>query len=182
MVRPAWIDDVLHFWFEECAPEQWFKKDEAFDRVLRDRFLALHADVSALELEACLADAETVLAATIVLDQFSRNMFRGTPGAFATDRKALGLAEAATMRGFDQKMPEKRRQFIYLPLQHAEDAVTQARSVRLFASLGVEGLRSAEAHKVIIDRFGRFPHRNAILGRVSTPEEVEFLAGPDSSF
>jgi uncharacterized protein (DUF924 family) len=182
MDRPAWVDDVLHFWFEECAPEQWFKKDEAFDRALRGRFLALHGEVSALELGACLAHAETALAATIVLDQFSRNMFRGTPGAFAMDGKALSLADAAVAHGFDRQMPEKRRQFFYLPFEHAEDAATQARSVQLFAPLGAEDLRWAEAHKVIIDRFGRFPHRNAILGRASTSEEVEFLAGPGSSF
>jgi uncharacterized protein (DUF924 family) len=182
MANPAWVGDVLRFWFEECVPEQWFKKDDTFDQVLRSGFLALHAEVSTLALEACLTDADTALAAAIVLDQFSRNMFRDTPDAFATDAKALAIVEAAIARDLDQRVSEERRKFFYLPFEHAEDAATQARSVQLFASLGAEDLRWAEAHKAIIDRFGRFPHRNEALGRVSTPEEIEFLAGPGSSF
>jgi uncharacterized protein (DUF924 family) len=178
----GWAADVLHFWFEETASEQWFKRDDAFDQALRQRFLPLHATIAALANEACLADASTALAATIVLDQFSRNMFRGTPAAFAQDPKALAIAQTAIARGFDTTLPEKRRQFLYLPFEHAEDAAAQARSVALFATLGEEYLRWAEAHKVIIDRFGRFPHRNAILGRTSTPQEIEFLRGPGSSF
>ena len=181
-IRPGWADAVLRFWFEETTKEQWFKRDDAFDEALRQRFLSVHASVAALPLEACLADAGTLLAATIVLDQFSRNMFRGTPAAFALDAKALAIAQAAIVRGFDASLPETRRQFFYLPFEHAEDAGAQARSVALFAPLGEDYLRWAEAHKVIIDRFGRFPHRNAVLGRTSTPEEIEFLEGPGSSF
>jgi uncharacterized protein (DUF924 family) len=135
-----------------------------------------------LASEQCLVDADTALAATIVLDQFSRNMFRGTAAAFAADTKALAIAEAALARGFDRGLPDARRQFFYLPFEHSEDAEVQKRSVELFATLGPEALRWADAHKVIIDRFGRFPHRNAVLGRVSTPEELEFLSGPNSSF
>src|SRR5215207_9103757 len=156
--HPAWAADVLRFWFEECTPEQWFKRNDAFDAALRQRFLSVHASVAALAVEECLADAGTALAATIVLDQFSRNMFRGTPAAFATDGRALAIAQAAIARGYDAEMPETRRQFFYLPFEHAEDAGAQARSVALFATLGEEALRWAEAHKVIIDRFGRFPH------------------------
>ncbi len=181
-IPPSWAADVLHFWFEETPPERWFKRDDAFDQALRQRFLPLHATIAALANEACLADAGTALAATIVLDQFSRNMFRGTPAAFALDPKALAIAQAAIARGFDATVPEKRRQFFYLPFEHAEDAAAQARSVALFATLGEEYLRWAEAHKVIIDRFGRFPHRNAVLGRTSTAEEIAFLEGPGSSF
>jgi uncharacterized protein (DUF924 family) len=181
-IRPAWADEVLRFWFEETTKEQWFKRDDAFDEALRQRFLSLHASVATLSLEACLADADTALAATIVLDQFSRNMFRGTPAAFALDAKALAIAQAAIAHGLDAGMPEIRRQFFYLPFEHAEDADAQARSAALFATLGEDYLRWAEAHKIIIDRFGRFPHRNAILGRASTPEEIEFLRGPGSSF
>ena len=181
-IRSSWADEVLRFWFEETAKEQWFKRDDAFDEALRRRFLPVHANVAALATEACLTDASTALAATIVLDQFSRNMFRGTPAAFATDAKALAIAQAAIARGFDAGVPETRRQFFYLPFEHAEDADVQARSVALFAPLGTEHLRWAEAHKVIIGRFGHFPHRNAILGRTSTPEEIEFLRGPGSSF
>lgn len=182
MDRESWVGEVLRFWFEECVPEQWFKQDEAFDQTLRARFGAVHAQVMALAQELCLTDADSALAATIVLDQLSRNMFRGTPAAFAADAKALGIAEAAVTRGFDQHLPDARRQFLYLPFEHAEDAAAQQRSVALFAALDPEALRWAEAHRVVIERFGRFPHRNAILGRVSTPEEIEFLAGPGSSF
>ena len=181
-MQPGWADEVLRFWFEETAKEQWFKRDDAFDATLRQRFLALHASIAALALEACLADAGTALAATIVLDQFSRNMLRGRPEAFAMDTKALAIAQGAIARGFDADVPEARRQFFYLPFEHAEDAGAQARSVALFATLGEDFLRWAEAHKVIIDRFGRFPHRNAVLGRASTPEEIAFLQEPNSSF
>jgi uncharacterized protein (DUF924 family) len=178
----GWADAVLRFWFEETTKEQWFKRDDAFDATLRQSFLALHASVAALAREACLVDAGTALAATIVLDQFSRNMLRGTPAAFAKDAKALAIAQEAIARGFDADVPEGRRQFFYLPFEHAEDAGAQARSVALFATLGKDYLRWAEAHKVIIDRFGRFPHRNAVLGRVSTPQEIAFLQEPGSSF
>jgi uncharacterized protein (DUF924 family) len=181
-ISAGWAADVLRFWFEECRPEQWFKRDDALDQTLRERFLVLHAGIAALENEACLVDTYTALAATIVLDQFSRNMFRGNPAAFAQDPKALAIATGAIASGFDTIMPENRRQFFYLPFEHAEDASAQARSITLFATLGEDYLRWAEAHKVIIDRFGRFPHRNAILGRVSTPEEIEFLRSPNSSF
>jgi len=182
MKHRDWVAGVLRFWFEECAPEQWFEKDEAFDAAVRARFLELHARVARLAPEECLGDAETALAATIVLDQFPRNVFRDTPGAFATDANALAIALVAIARGLDVRVPEARRKFFYLPLMHAEDADAQARSVQLFAPLNEDDLRWAKAHKAIIDRFGRFPHRNAILGRVSTPEEVEFLASPGSSF
>jgi uncharacterized protein (DUF924 family) len=178
----GWADDVLGFWFDTCKPEQWFKRDDAFDAALRQRFLALHAAAAALAVEDCLADRGTALAATIVLDQFSRNMFRGTPAAFAADTKALAIAEGAIMRGFDAGLPPERRQFFYLPFEHAENTGLQARCVELFAPLGTEYVRWAEPHKAIIDRFGRFPHRNTVLGRVSTPDEIAFLGGPDSSF
>ena len=181
-VMPGWAGEVLRFWFEETAKEQWFKRDDAFDQALRARFLALHASIAALDIEACLDDAGTALAATIVLDQFSRNMFRGTPAAFAMDAKALAIAQASIARGFDAGVPETRRQFFYLPFEHAEDAVAQVRSVALFATLGEDYLRWAEAHKAIINRFGRFPHRNAVLGRTSTPEEIAFLREPGSAF
>jgi uncharacterized protein (DUF924 family) len=182
MPHAGWVSEVLRFWFEECLPEAWFKKDDAFDAVCRARFLELHAKVARLPDTACLADAGTALATIVVLDQLSRNMFRGTPAAFASDAKALRIAQGAVGLGFDRTVDDDRRQFFYLPFEHAEDGEAQARSVALFAALGPEALRWAEAHKVIIDRFGRFPHRNAIIGRVSTPEEERFLAGPGSSF
>jgi uncharacterized protein (DUF924 family) len=179
----GWAADIARFWFAEIAPELWFKKDEAFDQSLRDRFLAVHEAIAALPAESCLTDAETALSAVIALDQFPRNMFRGTPRAFATDAKAHELAEQAIARGFEVALSKDQRVFLYLPFEHAEDAAAQARCIELMAKLGdPELLKWAEAHKAIIDRFGRFPHRNAVLGRPSTPEEAEFLTQPGSSF
>jgi uncharacterized protein (DUF924 family) len=179
----SWAADVLRFWFDETEREQWFKKDEAFDQRVRDRFLGLHAQVAGLPVDACLADAESALAAVIACDQFPRNMFRGSPRAFATDGRALALAEAALARGWDAVMSDDQRLFLYLPFEHAEDRAAQARSVALMSKLADKDLaRWAEAHKAIIERFGRFPHRNAILGRASTPQETAFLEEPGSSF
>jgi len=173
----------LRFWFEETAPEQWFRQDAAFDASLRARFALTHEQVASLALDTCLGDASTALAAVIVLDQFSRNMFRGSPGAFASDAKALRLAQAAIDKGLDREVPANARLFFYLPFEHAEDSAVQERAVSLIASLAdPELVKWAAAHKAIIDRFGRFPHRNVALGRVSTAEERDFLEEPGSSF
>ena len=179
----TWAANVLHFWFEEATPEQWFNKDEAFDQRLRDRFLALHEQVANLSAGACMASRETALAAVIVCDQFPRNLFRGTPRAFATDAKALALADEILARGWDAGMTDNQRLFLYLPFEHAENPAAQARCVALISTLADADLTHwARAHQAVIARFGRFPHRNAILGRVSTPEELEFLRQPGSSF
>jgi uncharacterized protein (DUF924 family) len=173
----------LEFWFEQTEPDRWFEKDPAFDASIRERFLGLHENLVSRGNNGLLADAQTALAAVIVLDQMSRNMFRDTPRAFAADPQALGLAAAAIARGFDAGLSKDRRMFLYLPFEHAEDRQSQTRSVALMASLGdPEWQKWAEAHKAIIDRFGRFPHRNGILGRISTPQETEFLKQPDSDF
>jgi uncharacterized protein (DUF924 family) len=173
----------LKFWFEQTEPDQWFKKDPAFDASTRERFLGLHEALVSCENHNLLADAQIALAAVIVLDQMSRNMFRDTPRAFATDALALWLAEAAIARGFDAGLTKDQRIFLYLPFQHSEDRQLQARGVALMASLGdAEQSKWAEGHRAIVDRFGRFPHRNRILGRASTPEETEFLKQPGSSF
>src|SRR5262245_58592235 len=178
-----WVGGVLRFWFEETRPKQWFEKGEAFDAEVRRRFLALHEALAAQPAASLLTDARTVLAAVIVFDQMSRNMFRGSPRAFATDGKALELADAAIARGFDAGLSKDERMFLYLPFEHAESGEAQVRSVALTGSLGDPELTKwAEAHKAVIDRFGRFPHRNAALGRPSTPEEIDFLKGPGSSF
>jgi uncharacterized protein (DUF924 family) len=183
MATEDWVGDVLRFWFEETKSQQWFEKSEAFDAEVRRRFLTLHEAVAARPAQALLADARMALAAIVVLDQMSRNMFRGSPRAFAADAKALELAVAAIAQGFDRGMTKDERLFLYLPFEHAESREMQARSVVLMAGLGDPELtRYAEAHRVIIDRFGRFPHRNAMLGRPSTPEEIEFLTQPGSSF
>ena len=179
----GWVGEVLQFWFEQTEPDQWFEKDPTFDASIRERFLGLHEILVSRGNDGLLADARTALAAVIVLDQMSRNMFRDTPRAFATDLQALRVSEAAIVRGFDAGLTKDQRMFLYLPFEHSEDRQSQARSVALMASLGDPELQKwAEAHRAIVDRFGRFPHRNSVLGRTSTPEETEFLEQPDSSF
>lgn len=178
-----WVSEVLKFWFEETQPEQWFKKDAAFDGAVRSRFLNLHAELASRAQQELLGDERSALAAVIVFDQMSRNMFRDTPAAFASDAVALALAQEAIARGLDRRLSKAERVFLYLPFEHAEDSRTQARCVALMASLDDPDLSKwATAHQGIIDRFGRFPHRNAILGRTSTREELEFLSQPSSSF
>jgi uncharacterized protein (DUF924 family) len=179
----AWVGEVLNFWFEETEREQWFAKNPAFDATIRERFLGLHEVLVSRGNAGFLVDAQTALAAVIVLDQMSRNMFRDTPRAFAADPLALWVAEAAIVRGFDAGLTKDQRMFLYLRFEHAEDREAQARCVELMTSLGDPELQKwAEAHRAIVDRFGRFPHRNAVLGRISTAEETEFLKKPDSSF
>ena len=183
MAGGTWATDVLRFWFEETAPDQWFKKDDAFDQSVRAHFRQTHEHVASLSREDCSTDPDTALAAIIVLDQFSRNMFRGTTRAFASDPQALRIAETAIANGFDRQVSAGVRLFFYLPFEHAEDGEAQARSVALITALAdPELVKWAEAHKAVIDRFGRFPHRNAILGRTSTLQELEFLQLPGSAF
>ena len=139
--------------------------------------------VAAIPEDDLLADAKTALAAVIVLDQFSRNMFRSTPSAFANDAKALAIVQKALAKGFAEKLSTEEQLFLYLPFEHQENIDAQARSVELISALGDPELtKYAQAHKNVIDQFGRFPHRNAILGRISTAEELEFLKEPGSSF
>jgi len=183
MLNPEWSADVLSFWFDQCGSGCWFSKDPAFDATVRRRFLALHDALARVADDQLLANARTALAAVIVFDQMSRNMFRDTPRAFATDPRALAVAQEALARSFDAELSKEERMFLYLPFEHAEDCVAQARCVALMATLGDAELNKwAEAHRSIVDRFGRFPHRNEVLGRVSTPEETEFLTKPGSSF
>ncbi len=177
------IDEVLAFWFEELTPDDWFGGGDEVDDRIRGRFLALHEALRDEVPESWRATARGVLAAVIALDQFPRNMYRSSHEAFAADPAALALATEAVERGLDRAMSIDERKFLYLPFEHSEDPAVQARSVELFASLDDEDtLGYAVRHKEIIDRFGRFPHRNEVLGRKSTPEEVEFLKEPDSSF
>lgn len=179
----TWVREVLRFWFEEATPEQWFRKDDAFDAAMRARFLALHERLQARPVEDFLDDAETAMAAVIVFDQMSRNMFRGTARAFASDASALIIADTAIARGYEAALSKEQRQFLYLPFEHAENLAAQERCVVLMQGLGdAELVKWAEAHRGIIARFGRFPHRNQALGRASTPEEIAFLKEPGSSF
>jgi uncharacterized protein (DUF924 family) len=181
--QTGWTDEVLRFWFAELPREQWFAGGAALDEQIRSRFRDLHRMVAATPDDALLSDTRTALAAVIVLDQFSRNMFRGSPSAFENDAKALTIAEAALAKGFDGGLTRDERLILYLPFEHHEDVDAQARCVELFCALGDPELtKYAQAHKDIIDRFGRFPHRNVILGRRSTAEELEFLKGPGSAF
>ena len=177
------IDEVLRFWFEELTPDDWFGGGDAVDERIRERFLALHESLRERVPESWRATPRGMLAAVIALDQFPRNLYRGDPRAFAADPAALALATEAIERGLDRAMSVDERKFLYLPFEHSEDPAVQARSVELFAALQNEDtLGYALRHKEIIDRFGRFPHRNEVLGRESTPEEIEFLKEPDSSF
>lgn len=178
-----WADEVLDFWFRELDREAWFTKSEATDTLVRDRFLALHNQLVREVSSQSPLDSRATLAAVIAFDQFPRNMFRGTPRAFATDPAALALARQAVDAGLDRGFSKDERMFLYLPFEHSEQARDQTQSLALFASLDDPELtRYAQAHKAIVDRFGRFPHRNAILGRVATAEETEFLKQPGSSF
>ena len=183
MKNPARIEEVLKFWFDELSPDDWFEVDEAVDSHIRARFQELHESLREQVPETWRSSARGCLAAVIVLDQFPRNMYRGTSHAFAADSAALSLANEALMRGFDRELPVDERKFLYMPFEHSEDPADQVRSIELFGSLENElDLDYARRHKEIIDRFGRFPHRNAVLGRISSPEEIEFIIEPGSSF
>lgn len=181
-VEPAWVGDVLRFWFEEVAHADWFKKNDALDAQIRDHFLTLHARLLAEDGHG-LETPRAMLAAVIVLDQFSRNIFRNDTRAYAADPLARRIARSVIDQGLDAAMAAQEKRFLYLPFEHSEDASDQRLSVKLIEPLSdPEMTKYAIAHQVIIDRFGRFPHRNAILGRRSTPEEIEFLKLPMSSF
>jgi uncharacterized protein (DUF924 family) len=175
-MQSDWVEQVTRYWFEELRPEAWFRKDARVDDAIRERFAALHDEVAQLR-PAQLATAHACLAAVIVLDQFSRNMFRGSPRAFATDPLALAISQHAIACGLDQQLTRQQRWFLYMPFQHSEDRAVQARSIELFTQLNdPENLGYARQHQEVIDRFGRFPHRNEVLGRESTAAEREFVA------
>ena len=179
---PAWVRDVLHFWFSELDPSDWFSGEPVVDRRIRERFLALHGQLAG-NAGAGASGASALLAAVIVLDQFSRNLFRGDARAFASDALARRLAGRAIAAGYDGRMQREERYFLYLPFEHSEDPADQARAVELISQLGCEEwTRYALAHKALIDRFGRFPHRNAALGRVSSAEEIAAMRQPLGAF
>lgn len=174
---------VIDFWFKEINPANWWKKDRAFDEQLRERFGDWHAAAICCELYSWRNHPEGRLAEIIVLDQFSRNLFRDSAQAFTNDTLALALAQEAIFNRADQGVDEQRRSFFYLPFMHSESQAIHEVAVRLFSQPGLESSLEYELkHKAIIDRFGRYPHRNQALGRNSTPEELEFLKQPGSSF
>jgi uncharacterized protein (DUF924 family) len=178
--------EILDFWFGDQGQQrpEWFRKDEAFDTSIRQRFGSLVERALAGErLDANDDAAHSALARVLLLDQFTRNIYRGTPRAFAGDALALTTARAMVARGEDVELSTLQRVFVYLPFEHAEDLAMQHESLRLFEQLGDAGfLDYARRHAVVVERFGRFPHRNAILGRISTPEEIEYLKQPGSGF
>jgi uncharacterized protein (DUF924 family) len=198
--------DVIQFWLGDLGPDgtasaehrqRWFKKDPAFDTEIRDRFLDTHRHLAKSALQDWLDSASGQLAAILVLDQFSRNMFRDTPEVYATDAKALSIAESMIEAGRDRTFAGDARVFVYMPLMHAEDVERQMRCCQLFEAFSQEAkaaghtalaerlganAKYADAHRDIVARFGRFPHRNAILGRTSSPEEKAFLETEHSGF
>ncbi|MBI3435985.1 MAG: DUF924 domain-containing protein [Proteobacteria bacterium] len=168
--------DVVAFWCE-AGPERWFKKDASFDAEIRARFLALYEAAAAHRLDAWETSAQGALALLLVLDQFPRNMFRDDARAFAADPQARTVAERAIARGHDRAVEPSLRTFFYLPFEHSEDIADQERCIRLFRAMAdAELLKWAQLHADIIHRFGRFPQRNDLLGRQSTPQELAFLA------
>ncbi len=198
---PAW-QQIVDLWFGALDADgyadgqhsaKWWKKDPAFDAMLRDRFESTHGEIVAGTCDAWLAEPAGRLAQVIVLDQFSRNMYRDTPGMYATDALALRIAAAGIAAGADRTLATAQRTFLYMPFMHSETLADQDRCVALFAAMRDElggpagerltgNVKFAIAHRDIVARFGRFPHRNAILGRTSTAEELAFLDQPGSAF
>ena len=175
--------EILSFWFDEIKPSQWWKKDSNFDQLIIDRFSTVHSQANHCELYTWRQTALGRLAEIIVLDQFSRNMFRGSPLSFASDALALALAQEAVTQGADMELDPQQRGFLYTPYMHSESADIHAYALSLYQERGTEGGFDFELkHKRIIDRFGRYPHRNIVLGRESTQEELDFLKEANSSF
>lgn len=169
---------ILEYWFEEIGPKGWWAgRSKDVDDTIRTRFLALWEEWRGRDADQFLGTAEKALAAIVLFDQFSRNMFRGDARAFATDALALTIAIGAIDRGFDTRLTDDERSFLYMPFQHSEDLAMQDRAVALFTELGnADNVKYAKAHREIIARYGRFPARNAALGRESQPEEAEAIA------
>jgi uncharacterized protein (DUF924 family) len=176
-------DTILHFWFEELTEKQHFTKDAALDALMAQRFGALLERAARCELFGWRATPAGRLAEIIVLDQFSRNVWRGTPRAFAQDALALALAQELVLRGDDAQLPVAQRRFAYMPYMHSESHLVHQVALRLFDQPGLEdNLRFERLHLAILERFGRYPHRNAILGRASTEQELAFLQEPGAGF
>ncbi|WP_038177389.1 MULTISPECIES: DUF924 family protein [Vibrio] len=183
MHTPIPPEDVIQFWFTELEAKDWFTTNLELDQKITTRFLPLVERAAQCELVSWRSSAQGRLAEVIVLDQFSRNIFRNTPRAFSQDPLALALAQEAIGLGLDQALSLEQRSFLYMPFMHSESRQIHQQAVLLFSTPGMENNHQFELkHKVIIDQFGRYPHRNEILGRESTPQEIAFLTQPDSSF
>jgi uncharacterized protein (DUF924 family) len=174
--------EILQFWFEDISPQVWFQISAEFDLEVKERFLSIYQMTRDGLSHHWAGDADGSLALCIVLDQFPRHMFRGLPQAYESDAKALNYSKQAIQKGFDQILDPVKRGFLYLPFQHSEDLAEQKRSVELFGKMERDnptGYRYAQRHLEAIEKFGRFPHRNQVLGRTSTPEELVFLKERD---
>lgn len=175
-IGPDWHRSVLTFWFEELKVEQWFKKDASVDEAITDRFGAVYETVRMMEIDTLIETPDKALAAIIVLDQFSRNMFRNDPRTFESDALALKVADRALAAGLDAEFDADQRHFLCMPFMHSESLADQDRAIALFEAIGKEeGVKYAKLHRDVIVKFGRFPHRNAVLGRQTTPEEQAHL-------
>ncbi len=175
--------EVIDFWFKEIEPSRWWVKDITFDKEITARFSELHQSAKQCELVHWRKTAQGRLAEVIVLDQFSRNMYRDTPQAFANDGIALALAQEAIADEADKKLTPLENSFLYMPFMHSESLVIHEKAVTLYQANGIaSNLEFERKHKDIIERFGRYPHRNIILNRQSTDEEILFLTQPNSSF
>lgn len=177
--------NIIKFWFEDTKPQQWFQVSEEFDALIKENFEESYENATAGILDDWRSDSDGALALCILLDQMPRNMFRGTPKAFATDKNALVIAKYAISKGLDQVLSPTKRRFIYLPFEHSENLGDQKRSVELFEKIKNDdplGYEYAVKHLDVVEKYGRFPHRNKILGRENTPEEEEYLAQPGAGF
>lgn len=180
---PDWQEKVLTFWFEKLGPEVWFVKDADVDQIITTKFSSLYESLRQRAHGLKATEPRATLAMILVLDQFPRNMFRGSAEAFATDAIALRLSQEAIDQSLDAALDQRERQFLYMPFQHSEDLEVQRRSVHLYEKLGLDTVTDfARRHKEVIERFGRFPHRNAALSRTSTDAEKAYLAEPGSGF
>jgi uncharacterized protein (DUF924 family) len=176
-------DDILNFWFEEIEHSQWWMKDLTFDKLINERFSVIHQSANCCELFEWRSTAKGRLAEIIILDQFSRNMYRDTPRSFASDPLALVMAQEAVAVGADKELTQIERNFLYMPYMHSESIAIHEVAVKLYAQNGSDSSIDFEnKHKIIIEKFGRYPHRNHILNRVSSEKEVEFLTQANSSF
>lgn len=177
-------ENILIFWFEDHGPEDWYKKDDGFDQEIREKFFPLYESLKDGNVEKMIETPATALAYIILFDQFPRNMFRGTPQAFARDDLALSLAKLSVARGYDQEFENTKRAFFYIPFMHSEDINDQKECVRLCKNMDKEGTtyEYAVKHLEVIEKFGRFPHRNEILDRKNTTAEEEYLSRPDAGF
>lgn len=174
---------IIRFWFEELTPQNWFENNPELDKQIESRFSSVLEQAAQCELFSWRNSAQGRLAEIIVLDQFSRNVYRNTPKAFMQDSLALSLAQEAIRLSLDNELTPEQRSFLYMPFMHSESRLIHIEAEKLFQAPGLENNYDFELkHKAIIDRFGRYPHRNEILGRESTPEEVEFLKTPNSGF